>query len=266
MKTRLDVAMFERGLCESREKAKALVMSGIVFVNDQKVDKAGTAVKSKDYIEIKGQPLRYVSRGGLKLEKAIEVFSLNTENKIAIDVGASSGGFTDCLLQNDVAKVYAVDVGYGQLAYKLRCDDRVIVFEKTNFRHMPFEEIGEKLDIAVMDVSFISITKLVENLRIFLKDEAECVFLIKPQFEADRSMVSKNGVITDKKLHEKIVYSTITALQEKGYYLKALDFSPIKGPKGNIEFISYYSLNEKDMMDNLADYVHSCILKAHEEL
>ena len=266
MKKRLDVAIFENGLCESREKAKALIMAGLVYVNGQKADKAGTGVGTEDKLEVRGNHCPYVSRGGLKLEKALSVFSIDPREKNAIDVGASSGGFTDCLLQNGAKHVYAVDVGYGQLAYSLRCDERVSVFEKTNFRNMPLEAIPQPLDLAVMDVSFISITKLAEHLKEFLKPDAHMMFLIKPQFEADRAMVGKKGVISDEKAHVSIVEKTLMTLLEKGYYIKELDFSPVKGPKGNIEFLSHYTFAPDDLAGDISSLVRETVRRAHEEL
>lgn len=266
MKNRLDIRLYEQGLTESREKAKAMIMAGHVYVNQQKADKAGMMVSEDDRLEIKGNPIPYVSRGGLKLEKALKVFNIDTTDLIALDVGASSGGFTDCLLQNGAKKVYAVDVGYGQLAYKLRIDERVIVFEKTNFRNMTCESIPEKIDIAVMDVSFISIAKLVDNLKNFLKEKATMVFLIKPQFEAQKSMVGKNGVISSAAVHAEIVYKTIHILEEKGYNLKNLDYSPIKGPKGNVEFIAEFSFDKAENISDIKQKVDQCVKKAHEEL
>ncbi len=184
MKNRLDIRLFELGLTESREKARAMIMAGVVYVNRQKAEKAGLMVTDQDLVEIKGNPIPYVSRGGLKLEKALRVFEIEVAGMVALDVGASSGGFTDCLLQSGAKKVYAVDVGYGQLAYKLRIDERVIVFEKTNFRNMQVESIPEKIHICVMDVSFISITKLADNLKNFMHENSVMIFLIKSQFEA----------------------------------------------------------------------------------
>lgn len=264
-KRRLDVAVFEDGFCESRERARALIMAGLVYVNGQKADKAGMSIAEDAAIEVRGSDCPFVSRGGLKLKKAIEVFGLNVQGLHAIDIGASSGGFTDCLLQNGAERVYAVDVGHGQLAYKLRTDPRVVVFEKTNFRNMEAALIGEVLDIAVMDVSFISITKLVENLRGFLKENAECVFLIKPQFEAERADVG-NGVIRDKALHKRIVYSVINRLTEMGYYIDALDYSPITGPKGNIEFISHYTFDPGRLLADPEAAVAGVVELAHEKL
>lgn len=264
-KIRLDVLMTDRLLAESRSKAQAMIMAGVVYVNGVKTDKAGFQVTEEDNIEVRDNACPYVSRGGFKLEKALKVFDFSVDGKVAIDVGASSGGFTDCMLQNGAVKVYAVDVGSNQLVYKLRTDERVVSLEKTNFRNMPFELVGEKVDVAVMDVSFISITKLMENLRNFLKDDAHCVFLIKPQFEADKNDVGK-GVITDKKLHKSIVTNVVYKLAEMNYQLLELDYSPIKGPKGNIEFISHYVIREDVDTSKYDDMISYAVNSAHGEL
>lgn len=266
MKKRIDIMLYEKGLAESREKAKALIMAGIVYANGQKADKAGQPVTEDDLLEVRGNPCPFVSRGGLKLNKALRIFSIDVKDKTALDVGASSGGFTDCLLQNGAKKVYAVDVGYGQIAYKLRTDERVVLFEKTNFRNMPSEIIPEKIDIAVMDVSFISIVKLADNLKAFLKNDSVMVILIKPQFEAQKSLVGKNGVVSDANVHKDILIKAILDLENKGVFLKNIDFSPVKGPKGNIEFITEFSLNPKNKLDDIKAHIDACVKKAHEEL
>jgi len=263
-KERLDVLMFESGLAESREKAKRLIMAGVVFVNDQRVDKAGTKVDLYSNIIIKGNDNPFVSRGGFKLDKALKVFEVDVTDKVCMDVGASSGGFTDCLLQNGAKKVYSIDVGYGQFAYKLRQDNRVTCLEKTNFRNMEFEKVGEMIDIAVMDVSFISILKLADNLLKFLKDDGIYICLIKPQFEAGKDLVG-NGIIKDKEIHKKIVKDVIYGLRDKGLFVEKLDYSPIKGPKGNREFISYITKNEDNIID-IENVVDECVEKAHKEL
>ncbi|MBE6037844.1 MAG: TlyA family RNA methyltransferase [Anaerofustis stercorihominis] len=255
----------DRLLAESRSKAQAMIMAGVVYVNGNKVDKAGYQVSETDNIEVRDNACPYVSRGGFKLEKALRVFDFSVDGKVAIDVGASSGGFTDCMLQNGAVKVYAVDVGTNQLVYKLRIDERVHVFEQTNFRNMPFELIGEKVDVAVMDVSFISITKLVGNLKNFLKEDAHCVFLIKPQFEADKNDVGK-GVITDIKLHRNIVKNVVYALADMNYQLLELDYSPIKGPKGNVEFISHFVLRDEVDTSAYESMVLAAVDAAHGNL
>ena len=238
-KKRLDVALFERGLAESREKAKAMIMSGIVFVNNQKSDKAGNTVKKDDIIEVRGETLKYVSRGGLKLEKAVSSFKLNLENFICADIGASTGGFTDCMLQNGASKVYSIDVGYGQLAWKLRTDERVVNLERTNFRYVTKEQIPEELDFASVDVSFISLSLILPVMRTLLKDGGTAVCLIKPQFEAGKENVGKKGVVREKKVHISVIEKIIGLIKENNFSLLGLDFSPIKGPEGNIEYLCY---------------------------
>ena len=263
-KERLDVLMHDTGLAESREKAKRLIMAGLVFVDGKRIDKAGTKVDLYADVQLKGNDNPYVSRGGLKLDKAMKVFEIDAHGKTCMDVGASTGGFTDCLLQNGAVKVYSIDVGYGQLAYKLRTDERVVCLEKTNFRNMEYDLVGEKIDIAVMDVSFISVLKLADNLKNFLKEDSIVMSLIKPQFEAGREFVG-NGVIRDSAIHEKVLIDVITGLKEKGLYVKKLDYSPIKGPKGNIEFITYMTLKEEDLID-IPVLAKETVRKAHGEL
>ena len=236
-KTRLDIALFERGFAESREKAKALIMAGIVYVNNQKSDKAGNTVKPDDIIEVRGETLKYVSRGGLKLEKAMKSFKISLENCICADIGASTGGFTDCMLQNGAKKVYSIDVGYGQLAWKLRTDERVINLERTNFRYVTREQVPDELDFASVDVSFISLYHILPNLRTLLKEGGRAVCLIKPQFEAGRENVGKKGVVRDKAVHIAVIEKIIGLIAENNYSLLGLDFSPIKGPEGNIEYL-----------------------------
>ena len=236
-KKRLDLYLFENGFTESREKAKALIMSGIVFVNNQKSDKAGNLVKDDDIIEVRGDTLKYVSRGGLKLEKAMNSFNISLDGCICADIGASTGGFTDCMLQNGAVKVYAVDVGYGQLAWKLRTDDRVINLERTNFRYVTCEQIPDLLDFASVDVSFISLSLILPVLRNILKDNGKAVCLIKPQFEAGKENVGKKGVVRDKDVHTAVVSKIIDLILNLKFSLLGLEFSPIKGPEGNIEYL-----------------------------
>jgi 23S rRNA (cytidine1920-2'-O)/16S rRNA (cytidine1409-2'-O)-methyltransferase len=236
-KTRLDVALVEQGFAESREKAKAIIMSGIVFVNNQKSDKAGNVIKPDDIIEVRGETLKYVSRGGLKLEKAVNVFDFSLEDSICADIGASTGGFTDCMLQNGAKKVYAIDVGYGQLAWKLRTDERVINLERTNFRYVTKEHIPEELDFASVDVSFISLSLILPVMRTLLKDAGQAVCLIKPQFEAGKENVGKKGVVRDKNVHIAVINKIIELINTNNFTLLGLDFSPIKGPEGNIEYL-----------------------------
>ncbi len=236
-KMRLDVAVFERGLAETREKAKALIMAGSVYLNGQKALKGGAAVKDTDIIEVRGAVNPYVSRGGLKLHKAVQNFGLSLEGCVCMDIGASTGGFTDCMLSNGAAKVYAIDVGYGQLAWKLRCDERVVNMERTNFRYVTHEQIPEQVDFASVDVSFISLRKILPVMRELLRDGGRAVCLIKPQFEAGRENVGKKGVVRDRALHESVVASITEFALESGFNVCNVDFSPIKGPEGNIEYL-----------------------------
>lgn len=238
-KQRLDVALFQKGYAESREKAKALIMAGIVYVNNQKCDKAGDTVKPDDTIEVRGNTLKYVSRGGLKLEKAIEVFSPDLKDRICADIGASTGGFTDCMLQNGAKKVYAVDVGYGQLAWKLRTDNRVINLERTNFRYVTKEQIPDELDFASVDVSFISLSLIFPVLKTLLKYGGQAVALIKPQFEAGKENVGKKGVVREKSVHIAVIEKIVNLAKENNFVVLGLDFSPVKGPEGNIEYLCY---------------------------
>lgn len=238
-KIRLDVALVEKGFAESREKAKALIMAGIVFVNNQKSDKAGNTVKEDDIIEVRGETLKYVSRGGLKLEKAVNVFDFSLENAICADIGASTGGFTDCMLQNGAKKVYAIDVGYGQLAWKLRTDERVVNLERTNFRYVTKEQVPDELDFASVDVSFISLSLIFPVMRTLLRDGGQAVCLIKPQFEAGRENVGKKGVVRDKNVHIAVIEKIVTLISENNFSLLGLDFSPVKGPEGNIEYLCH---------------------------
>ena len=236
-KMRLDVAVFERGLAETREKAKALIMAGSVYLNGQKALKGGAAVKDTDIIEVRGAVNPYVSRGGLKLHKAVQNFGLSLDGCVCMDIGASTGGFTDCMLSNGAAKVYAIDVGYGQLAWKLRCDERVVNMERTNFRYVTHEQIPEQVDFASVDVSFISLRKILPVMRELLRDGGRAVCLIKPQFEAGRENVGKKGVVRDRAVHESVVASITEFAVESGFNVCNVDFSPIKGPEGNIEYL-----------------------------
>lgn len=247
---RLDQAVFQRGLAESREKAKAYIMAGVVFVNNQKADKSGMTVKTTDLVEVRNNPLKYVSRGGLKLEKAMEVFSLSLDGMICADIGASTGGFTDCMLQNGAAKVYAIDVGYGQLAWKLRTDERVINLERTNFRYVTNEQIPDPLDFASVDVSFISLSIIVPALVPLLGPNGRSVCLIKPQFEAGKDKVGKKGVVRDPAVHLEVINKILSVMLQNGLSVLGLDFSPVKGPEGNIE---YLVLVEKSDAPTLAE-------------
>lgn len=238
MKERLDVILVNQGYADSREKAKAVIMSGNVYVNGQKEDKAGTAFDpAKIRLEVRGSALRYVSRGGLKLEKAMEKWQFVLNDKICMDIGASTGGFTDCMLQNGAKKVYSVDVGRGQLAWKLRQDERVVCMEQTNFRYMVREDIQEELDFASVDVSFISLTKILIPARKLLRVGGEMVCLIKPQFEAGRDKVGKNGVVREPETHREVIAKIVDYADSIGFAVLHLEYSPIKGPEGNIEYL-----------------------------
>ncbi|MCM1114435.1 MAG: TlyA family RNA methyltransferase [Clostridium sp.] len=264
-KIRLDVALVEKGLAPSREKAKAIIMAGIVYVNNQKSDKAGKDITEDDVVEVRGSTLKYVSRGGLKLEKAMECFPIDLNNAICMDVGASTGGFTDCMLMNGASKVYSVDVGYGQLAWKLRTDQRVINLERTNFRYITEEQIPDKIDFASVDVSFISLKHILPNLNFLLKDEGQAVCLIKPQFEAGREKVGKKGVVSDLNTHLEVVEKIIQLSVENHFSVKGLEFSPVKGPEGNIEYLIYLEKSvEPIILDNID--AKSLVHKSHEEL
>lgn len=243
-KIRLDQAVFSAGYAESREKAKALIMSGVVYVNGQKVDKSGMTLKETDVLEVRSNPLKYVSRGGLKLEKAMDVFGISLDDCICADIGASTGGFSDCMLQNGAKKIYAIDVGYGQLAWKLRTDDRVINLERTNFRYVTKEQIPDELDFASVDVSFISLALIVPVMQGLLKNNGRAVCLIKPQFEAGKENVGKKGVVRDPKVHTDVILKVIDVFIKNGFSLLGLDFSPIKGPEGNIEYLAYIEKTE----------------------
>lgn len=264
-KIRLDVAVFEKGFAPSREKAKAIIMAGQVYVNNQKVDKAGTEIKCDDIVEVRGNTLKYVSRGGLKLEKAMQCFPISLDGKICMDIGASTGGFTDCMLMNGAVKVYSIDVGYGQLAWKLRCDERVVNLERTNFRYVTEEQVKEKIDFASVDVSFISLRLILPNLFKLLKDDGQAVCLIKPQFEAGKEKVGKKGVVRDMSVHQEVVENVIGMAVENGFSVKGLEFSPVKGPEGNIEYLIYLV---KDGMSKVDDEINAqeIVNRSHEEL
>lgn len=262
--TRLDLALFERGLCESREKAKALVMAGEVFLNSRKETKPGTRVKDEDKLEVRAKSCAYVSRGGLKLEKAVKAFSLDLKNRVCMDVGASTGGFTDCMLQNGAEKVYAVDVGYGQLAWKLRTDQRVISLERVNFRYITKEQVPEPVDFASVDVSFISLRLILPVLFGMLSQDGQAVCLIKPQFEAGREKVGKKGVVRDKEVHEEVINASIGYAKQSGFHLLGLDYSPIKGPCGNIEYLMHIS--KKSAHDRALPAAGEVVGLSHSEL
>ena len=264
-KQRLDVLLVEKGLAPSREKAKAIIMAGIVYVDGNKEDKAGTTFPENAVIEVKGKTLPYVSRGGLKLEKAMQKFPITLSGKVCMDVGSSTGGFTDCMLQNGATKVYAIDVGHGQLAWKLRNDERVLCMEKTNIRYVTPEDIGDALDFASVDVSFISLTKILEPARNLLKDGGQMVCLIKPQFEAGREKVGKKGVVRDKAVHLEVVERIVTFALEHGFSVHHLSYSPIKGPEGNIEYLVHIEKKETAVKEEGVDPV-AVVEAAHAEL
>jgi len=265
MKERLDVLLTERGFFDSREKAKAVIMAGEVFVNGQREDKAGSKFDREAEIEVKGKVLKYVSRGGLKLEKAVEVYGLNLMGKTCIDIGSSTGGFTDCMLQNGAAMVYAIDVGTNQLAWKLREDKRVVSMEKTNIRYVTEEDIPEKADFASVDVSFISLTKVLPAAVNLLKDEAYMVCLIKPQFEAGREKVGKKGVVRDLSVHKEVIELVINFAIGLNFFIKGLTFSPVKGPEGNIEYLLYMQKRNEKMSGAETDKIIKDIEKVVDE-
>lgn len=265
MKERLDVLLVERRLADSREKAKAIIMAGNVFVNGQREDKAGSNFDVTCQIELKGVTMKYVSRGGLKLEKAMENFDISLDGCVCMDIGASTGGFTDCMLQNGAVKVFAVDVGHGQLDWKLRNDERVVVMEKTNIKFVTPEDIGELLDFASVDVSFISLTKVLGPARNLLKDNAQMACLIKPQFEAGREKVGKKGVVREKSVHIEVIEMVTDWVIHNGFNALALDYSPIKGPEGNIEYLIHIVKTDTEQTEvpfNIVEVVE----KAHEML
>lgn len=268
MKERLDVLLVKGGFAESREKAKAIIMSGNVFVNNNREDKAGQTFDEKAIIEVRGNTLKYVSRGGLKLEKAMANFDVSIEGKICMDVGASTGGFTDCMLQNGAVKVYSVDVGHGQLAWKLRQDERVVCMEKTNIRYVTNEDIPDLIDFSSIDVSFISLTKVLGPVRNLLTDNGQVVCLIKPQFEAGREKVGKKGVVRDKKVHIEVIEMVVEFAKSIGFNVLNLDFSPIKGPEGNIEYLLHIEKGENTDTINKTDLdlINEIVEKAHDTL
>lgn len=265
MKERLDILLVKKGFAPSREKAKTMIMEGNVFVDNNREDKAGSSFDENARIEIKGNTLKYVSRGGLKLEKAMTHFGITLDGKVCMDIGASTGGFTDCMLQNGASKVYAVDVGYGQFAWKLRQDERVVCMEKTNIRYVTPEDIADRLDFASVDVSFISLTKVLGPARALLQDDGEMVCLIKPQFEAGREKVGKKGVVRDKAVHEEVIHKVIDFALETGFSILNLEYSPIKGPEGNIEYLVYIRKTEEGSMADTVD-IHAVVEAAHGEL
>ncbi len=279
MKERLDIILVNNGYAPSREKAKAIIMSGNVYVNGQKEDKAGSTFdESKITLEVRGAQMKYVSRGGLKLEKAMESWDISLDGKVCMDIGASTGGFTDCMLQNGASKVYSVDVGHGQLAWKLRNDERVVCMEKTNFRYMVPADIQDKIDFASVDVSFISLTKILIPARNLLNDGGQMVCLIKPQFEAGKDKVGKKGVVREVSVHEEVIRKALDFADFVGFDILHLEFSPIKGPEGNIEYLMHIEKNpdksgekadltEKDAEENLQGIIEEKTgASYHEEI
>ena len=267
-KQRLDVLLVEKGLAPSREKAKAIIMAGIVYVDGNKEDKAGTIFPVNAVIEIKGKTLPYVSRGGLKLEKAMQKFPITLSGKVCMDVGSSTGGFTDCMLQNGATKVYAIDVGHGQLAWKLRNDERVVCMEKTNIRYVVPEDIDELAAFSSIDVSFISLTKVLLPVKNLLTEDGQVVCLIKPQFEAGREKVGKKGVVRDRAVHEEVIRTVMDYASSIDFYPLALDFSPVKGPEGNIEYLLFLSKNKQDqeIVDASSIDIKAVVTASHDTL
>lgn len=267
-KQRLDVLLVEKGLAPSREKAKAIIMAGIVYVDGNKEDKAGTTFPVNAVIEIKGKTLPYVSRGGLKLEKAMQKFPITLSGKVCMDVGSSTGGFTDCMLQNGAKKVYAIDVGHGQLAWKLRNDERVVCMEKTNIRYVVPEDIDELAAFSSIDVSFISLTKVLLPVKNLLTEDGQVVCLIKPQFEAGREKVGKKGVVRDRAVHEEVIRMVMDYASSIDFYPLALDFSPVKGPEGNIEYLLFLSKNKQDqeIVDASSIDIKAVVTASHDTL
>jgi 23S rRNA (cytidine1920-2'-O)/16S rRNA (cytidine1409-2'-O)-methyltransferase len=266
-KNRLDLLLVEKGFFDSREKARKAIMAGIVFIDDERVDKPGTQVNIEGEIQIKGNTIPYVSRGGLKLEKAIQRFNIHLKNKIAMDIGASTGGFTDCMLKNGATKVFAVDVGYGQLAWVLRQDERVIPMERTNIRYVKREDINrEEIDFISIDVSFISLKLVLPVAKNLLKQKGEVICLIKPQFEAGKENVGKKGVVRDKKIHEQVVIDILGFAEEIGFSIKGLTYSPIKGPEGNIEYLCYLLNGKTEETICFKELAESVVAHSHDAL
>ena len=267
-KQRLDVLLVEKGLAPSREKAKAIIMAGIVYVDGNKEDKAGTTFPENAGIEVKGKTLPYVSRGGLKLEKAMQKFPITLSGKVCMDVGSSTGGFTDCMLQNGATKVCAIDVGHGQLAWKLRNDERVVCMEKTNIRYVVPEDIDELAAFSSIDVSFISLTKVLLPVKNLLTEDGQVVCLIKPQFEAGREKVGKKGVVRDRAVHEEVIRMVMDYASSIDFYPLALDFSPVKGPEGNIEYLLFLSKNKQDqeIVDASSIDIKAVVTASHDTL
>ena len=274
-KIRLDVMLVDKGIAASRERARTMIMEGNVFVDGVREDKAGSMFKETAVIEYRGDTLKYVSRGGLKLEKALQVFPIDLRGKTCMDIGASTGGFTDCMLMNGAARVYSIDVGYGQLAWKLRSDERVVCMEKTNFRYLKRADFPERPDFASADVSFISLSRILPAAYDIISDDAQMVCLIKPQFEAGKDKVGKKGVVRDPDIHEEVIRNTAAFAADTGFFIRGIDFSPVKGPEGNIEYLLYISKaadNEASCIQdntcniNKTDFIRDVVKAAHEAL
>ncbi len=265
-KERLDILLVSKGLAPSREKAKAIIMSGCVYVNGQKEDKCGSKFEEKASIEVRGNTLPYVSRGGLKLEKAIKNFDVLLNGKICMDVGSSTGGFTDCMLQNGAVKVYAVDVGFGQLDWKLRNDSRVVCMEKTNIRYVTTENVQDVIDFVSIDVSFISLTKVLKSVKNLISEAGNIVCLIKPQFEAGREKVGKHGVVKEPSIHLEVINKVISYAISIGFEVVNLDFSPVKGPEGNIEYLLYLANHTSGIYEEIPFEAEQVVLSAHRVL
>ena len=266
-KERLDVLLVQQGLANSRELAKAYIMAGNVYVDGQKEDKACTKVAVTAKLEVKGNQMKYVSRGGYKLEKAMDVFGIRLNGKICLDIGASTGGFTDCMLQNGASKVYAIDVGYGQFAWKLRNDERVVCLEKTNVRYVTHEQVPDEGDFASIDVSFISLTKVLPAVLGVLGEKGQLVCLIKPQFEAGREKVGKKGVVRDSSVHREVIEMIVEYVRTQSLGILGLDFSPIKGPEGNIEYLIYLDKSQSGMHeDEVQARVDTVVAQSHKIL
>ena len=263
-KARLDTFLVDKGLYESRARAQAAIMAGQIMINEQKIDKPGTQIATDSTIRILGNKLPYVSRGGLKLEKALKVFPLSLQGKIVADLGASTGGFTDCALQNGATKVYAVDVGYGQLAWSLRNDPRVINMERTNVRFMEADTLADKIDVATIDVAFISLDKILPAAKKLLAEDGAVLALVKPQFEAGKENVGKKGVVRDAKIHAEVIRKILLIARSEGLIPAGLDYSPIKGPEGNIEFLLYLTMQGEDKVDETK--VDQVVAASHGEL
>ena len=264
-KKRLDCLIFDQGLTQSREKARAIIMMGNVYVDNQKSDKPGTMLPVTTKIEIRGETMPYVSRGGLKLEKAMSLFPIHLQNKICMDIGASTGGFTDCMLQNGAKKVYSVDVGYGQLAWKLRTDERVVNLERTNIRYITDEQVPDKIEFASVDVSFISLCLVLPVARRLLVDDGEMVCLIKPQFEAGRGKVGKKGVVRDQTIHVEVIEKICDFVLNNGFSIQNYTFSPVKGPEGNIEYLIHLKKSEQPSKNTIVN-ITSLVEDSHKQL